>query len=145
MSKAISTYKVFLMTSEDGSTWEKLIDIKSYPNLGGTPDRLEKTTLSDRMQTFINGIQQLDALEVTANYNKEDYAKVKALDGEDRYYAFWFGGTETVDDVTPTGIDGKFKFQGGLSVYIPGGGVNEVVGMTLSLSASTPIVPDETT
>ena len=141
---AISTYKVFLMTSEDGSSWEKLIDIKSFPNLGGSPERLETTTLSDGMQTFINGIQQLDAMEVTANYTKTDYTKVKAIANTKRHFAFWFGGTEAAGNVTPTGTDGKFKFEGELSVYITGGGVNEVVGMSISLSASTPIQPDET-
>lgn len=66
---AISTYKIFLMQSADGkSTWEKLIDIKDFPDLGGTPEMLETTTLSDSMQTYIPGIQSLDALEFTSNY-----------------------------------------------------------------------------
>ena len=31
---AISTYKVFLM-KKTGTTYEKLVDIKDYPDLGG--------------------------------------------------------------------------------------------------------------
>lgn len=51
---AISTYKIFLMKkAETGNTWEKLIDIKEFPDLGGAPEMLETTTLSDRMQTYI--------------------------------------------------------------------------------------------
>lgn len=142
---AISTYKVFLMHSETGTNYTKLIDIKSFPALGGTPERLETTTLSDPMQTFINGIQQLDALEFTANYTYADYATLKELSGTVSHYAVWFGGTELNGVVTPTGTDGKFKFDGDLSVFVTGGGVNEVVGMTISLSASTPIVLDTTT
>jgi hypothetical protein len=84
---AISTYKTFLMTSEDGSEWTKLIDIKEFPDLGGAPEMLETTTLSDRMQTFIAGIQSLDALEFTCNYDFEDFKKLKKLDGQTKNYA----------------------------------------------------------
>ena len=55
---AISTYKVFLMKKADtGEQWSKLIDIKEFPDLGGEPEMLETTTLSDNMQTYIAGIQ----------------------------------------------------------------------------------------
>ena len=52
---AISTYKVFLM-KKSTSTYEKLVDIKEFPDLGGEPEMLETTTLSDNMQTYIAGI-----------------------------------------------------------------------------------------
>ena len=109
---AISTYKIFLMSSTDGSAYTKLIDIKSFPDLGGAPEMLETTTLSDAMQTYIPGIQSLDALEFEANYTKEDFAKLKALEGKEQQYAVWFGGTGEGETLTPTGSDGKFKFKG---------------------------------
>ena len=136
---AISTYKVFLMKSDDGSSYEKLIDIKDFPDLGGAPETLETTTLSDSMQTYIPGIQSLDALEFTTNYTKKDFDNLKELEGEDLYYSVWFGGTESAGTITPTGIDGKFNFKGSLSVFPTGGGVNEVVGMTITIAPSTPI------
>ena len=34
---AISTYKIFLMQKKEAA-WEKLIDIKEFPDLGGTPE-----------------------------------------------------------------------------------------------------------
>lgn len=139
---AISTYKVFLMVSEDGSAYEKLIDIKSFPDLGGAPEMLETTTLSDSMQTYIPGIQSLDALEFESNYTKTDFAKLKAMEGEEKNYAVWFGGTGEGETLTPTGSDGKFKFKGQLSVYPVGGGVNEVVGMNINIAPSTPITVD---
>lgn len=139
---AISTYKIFLM-QKNADAWEKLIDIKEFPDLGGTPEMLETTTLSDKMQTYIPGIQSIDALEFTSNYTIEDYKKLKALEGQDKEYAVWFGGTEAGDTVTPTGSDGKFKFNGQLSVFPVGGGVNEVVDMTITIAPSTPISMDE--
>ena len=139
---AISTYKIFLM-QKNASAWEKVVDIKEFPDLGGTPEMLETTTLSDKMQTYIPGIQSLDALEFTSNYTLAEYKKLKALEGEDKEYAVWFGGTEAGDTVTPTGSDGKFKFNGQLSVFPVGGGVNEVVDMTITIAPSTPITMDE--
>jgi len=139
---AISTYKIFLM-QKNTSAWEKVVDIKEFPDLGGTPEMLETTTLSDKMQTYIPGIQSIDALEFTSNYTLADYKKLKALEGQDKEYAVWFGGTEAGDTVTPTGSDGKFKFNGQLSVFPVGGGVNEVVDMTITIAPSTPISMDE--
>lgn len=140
---AISTYKIFLMVSEDGSKYDKLIDIKSFPDLGGAPEMLETTTLSDAMQTYIPGIQSLDALEFEANYTKADFTKLKAMEGTEKQYAVWFGGTGEGETLTPTGSDGKFKFKGQLSVYPVGSGVNEVVNMNINIAPSTPITLDD--
>lgn len=133
---AISTYKSFLMVKGD-ATYSKLIDIKEFPDLGGAPEMLETTTLSDRMQTYIPGIQSLDSLEFTANYTLADYKKLKESEGQEKEYAIWFGGTETTDSVTPTGDNGKYTFKGQLSVYVNGGGTNEVVEMTITIAPST--------
>ncbi len=136
---AISTYKVFLMKKGDGSTYTKLIDIKDFPDLGGSPELLETTTLSDKMQTYIPGIQSNDALEFTTNYTKEDYTTLAALADTEADYAVWFGGTESEGVVTPDGSNGKFSFKGKLSVHVNGGGVNEVVDMTITIVPSTVI------
>ena len=136
---AISTYKIFLMMKGDGSTYEKLVDIKDFPDLGGAPEMLETTTLSDKMQTYIPGIQSLDALEFTANYTKNDFTTLKALEGQEKDFAVWFGATEDGNTLTPDGSDGKFEFKGQLCVFPVGGGVNEVVDMTITIAPSTPI------
>ena len=130
---AISTYGIYLM-HKVSDTYEKLIDIKDFPDLGGAPEMLETTTLSDSMQTYIPGIQSLDGLEFNANYTKTDFAKLKALEGKDESYAVFFG---------EEGADGKFEFKGSLSVFPVGGGVNEVVGMTINIAPSTPITMAE--
>jgi hypothetical protein len=137
---AISTYKVFLMKKTEG-TYGKLIDIKDFPDLGGAPEMLETTTLSDGAQTYILGIQSQDALEFTANYTKTDYDTLKALEGTELDLAVWFGGTVANGVATPTGSDGKYEFKGELTVFISGGGVNEVVDMTISIAPKTVIKP----
>lgn len=131
---AISTYGIYLMkgtkASGDAVTYEKLIDIKDFPDLGGAPEMLETTTLSDAMQTYIEGIQSADALEFTANYTKEDFATCNDLKGVQTPYAVFFG---------EDGANGKFEFEGYLSARVNGGGVNEVVGMTISIAPATEI------
>ena len=131
---AISTYGISLMYKAEGSSYEKLVDIKDFPDLGGAPEMLETTTLSDNMQTYIPGIQSLDALEFTANYTKEDYTKIKAMEGKDTDFAVYFG---------TDGADGKFLFSGQVSAFPVGGGVNEVVSMTITIAPSTPITVGE--
>lgn len=137
---AISTFKVFLMKKgSTGGTYTKLVDIKDFPDLGGAPEMLETTTLSDGASTYIPGIQSQDALEFTANYTKTDYDTLKALEDQELDLAVWLGGTVSGGVATPTGSDGKFEFKGRLSVFVVGGGVNEVVDMTISIAPSTVI------
>ena len=142
---ASSSYKTFLMKKGSGTTYDKLVDIKDYPDLGGTPELLPTTTLSDGMETNIAGIQSLDALQFTCNYDLQTYTTLKALEGQTKSYAVWMGGTESNGVVTPTGSEGKFKFDGQLSVYVTGKGVNEVREMVISIAASTVISLDSTT
>lgn len=136
---AISTYKVFLMHKASGGNYTKLVDIKEFPDLGGDPEMLETTTLSDKMQTFIMGIQSADSLAFPANYDKAKFTELKALEGQQLDLAVWFGGTEAEGVVTPDGSNGKFSFKGELFAKVNGGGVNEVVGMTVTVAPSTPI------
>lgn len=138
---AISTYKAFLMkgAGTDSITWSKLVDIKEFPDIGGAPEMLETTTLSDGMQTFIPGIQSSDGMEFTANYTKTDYTTLSGLKGTENQFAIWFGATVSDGVATPTGSDGKFSFKGMLDVYVNGGGVNEVVDMTINIAPSTVI------
>ena len=136
---AISTYKAFLMV-KDGNSYKKLIDIKEFPDLGGAPERLQTTTLSDKAHTYIAGIQDTEDLTFTANYTLEDFQAVNEYyDGAEYDWAVWLGGTESGATLTPDGTDGKFEFKGMLSCYVNGGGVNEVVDMTITLTPSTVI------
>lgn len=139
---ATSSYKTFLMHKK-ASAYEKLVDIKDFPDLGGAPEMLETTTLSDSMQTYIEGIQSQDALEYTINYDLTTYEMLLAMKGTETDFAVWFGGTEEGGVVTPTGSEGKFNFKGYLSVRVAGKGVNEVKEAIISIAPSTPITLGE--
>lgn len=139
----MNTYKTFLMNSSDGTSFTKLVDIKDYPDLFGVPEKLEKTSLSDRAHVYEEGIEENEGLEFTANYDKTTFDTLRELKGKEEHYAIWFGGTENGDTVTPTGADGKFKCKGKLSVSIVGKGVNEVREMKISICTTSPLVEDD--
>ena len=139
---AISSYKTFLM-HKTGNAYEKLVDIKDFPDLGGSPEMLETTTLSDSMQTYVEGIQSQEALEFNINYTLEIYETISAMKGVETEFAVWFGGSEVGGVVTPTGDDGKFNFKGYISIRVTGKGVNEVREAVLSIAPSTPITLGE--
>ena len=138
---ATSTYMTFLMHKKPGeggetATYEKLIDITEFPDLGTDPEMLETTTLSDRMQGN-------EAMNFNTNYDKTGYMALKALKNKVEGFAVWFGGTENADGtVTPTGTEGKFAFDGQLSVRVTGGGVNEVRGMAITIAPTTVITEE---
>jgi hypothetical protein len=127
---AISTYGVYLM-HKVASAYKAMIDIKDYPDLGGPPDMIETTTLSDPAQTYIPGIESVSALEFTCNYDKTKYETLKTYEGiEDKEFAVYFG---------ETGTNGKFLFKGQMVVYPPGAGVNDVAEMIIVIAPSTAI------
>lgn len=135
---ATSSYKSFLMIKKD-SAYEKLVDIKDYPDIGGSPETLETTTLSDSMQTYINGIQSSEAMEFTINYTSAIFDEIDAMAETETQFAIWFGGTEEAGVVTPTGDEGKFEFKGYISIRVSGKGVNEVREAVISIAPSTVI------
>jgi len=140
---ASSSFKTFLMKKGAGDTYEKLVDIKDFPDLGGSPEMLETTTLSDPMQTYVEGIQSQDALEFTINYELAKYKELVGLKGVETDFAVWFGGDEQGNTITPTGAEGKFNFKGYLSVRVVGKGTNEVKEAVVSIAPSTPIAIGE--
>jgi len=127
---ATSTYKTYLCKKSEAK-YEKILDIKSYPDLGGSPELIETTTLSNAMQTNVKGVQSVDALEFTCNYSKADYDKVKALASGKYDLAVMM----CEDDGKYTG----YGWNGEIDVFIAGGEVNAVREMTVTSVASTEI------
>lgn len=135
-AKAVSTIGTVLEVSTDGTAWERLCKIKSYPALGGAPEQLETTDLEDETQTFILGVQSMEAMEFTANYTLEAYTAVKEKAMIDLHYRLKMG---------KNGKDGVATWDGQHSVYVNEGEVNGVREMTISVSASTKIELGEAT
>lgn len=130
MAGGRSTINTILETSEDGTTWEKLCRIQSYPALGGAPEQLETTDMEDEAQTFVPGVQSMDAMEFSANYELDIYLEVKAKANKELSYRLSMGAG---------GVDGVVTWKGQHSVYINEGETNGTRNMTISVSPSTKI------
>lgn len=140
MSQPTSSYKSFLMYKPKSATsYEKLVDIKEFPDLGSAPNTIDVTTLSDKQKMYVNDIFDPGNLEFNANYDPDDFAKLKAIEGQRLDYAVWFGGTETGGVLTPTGDIGKFEFEGELAVWVKGAGVSASRDMGISIAPATEI------
>ena len=138
---AINTYGVYLMQGSSATppVYTKLVDIKSFPDLGGGEDALDTTTLSDGFRHYIPGIKDPaggGGLQFTANYVKADYTTLAALEGTETPFAVWIGHSTPG---TPDGHDGKFAFTGYLTVAVAGGNVNEVANMNISIFPTSDI------
>ena len=133
MAKAYSTIGTVLKTATtSGGSYTQLCKIKSYPDLGGAPETLETTDLEDTFQTFVEGVQSMDAMEFTCNYNPTDYAAVvNAIPASgDLYYKLEFGSS---------GSEGSFTWSGTHSVRVTGGDVNAVREMVITVVPSSAI------
>ena len=131
--KAYSTIGTVLKTSTTSTgTFSQLCKIKSYPDLGGSPEQIETTDLEDTAQTFVQGVQSIDQMEFTANYNPTDYAAVTSAIPSSGviYYQLEFG---------TNGANGKFKWSGTHSVRVNGGDVNGVREMTITCTPDSVI------
>lgn len=137
---ALTSYKTYLMHQADGaSTWEKLLDIKEYPDLGSAPSTLDATTLSDPQKMYENDIFDPGSLEFTANYSLEDFKKLKDLEGVEHSYSIWLGADTTGGVRTPSGEWGKFDFKGKLAVWKKGAAVSAIQDMGFTIAPTTEI------
>lgn len=128
--KAVSTIGTVLEVSADGTTWEKMTPIKSYPALGGEREQLETTDMEDETQTFVPGVQTVEVMSFTANYLLTTYLAVKAKAMTDLQYRLKMG---------KDGEDGVVTWSGKHDVYKNEGEVNGIREMTITVYPSTQV------
>ena len=144
---ARNTMFSFLMEGTGTSTlsYSKVCDIQTYPEIGGSPESLDATSLTNWARVYIEGIEETQSLlSFTCNYELTDYQTVKALEGSERHWAIWFGGTKSGSTVTPTGSAGKFIFDGYLHAHVLGKGVNEVAEFQIDIIPTTEMTLETT-
>lgn len=124
MAEARSTIGVQLHWGvEDTVTSD--IEIRDFPDLGGAPEKVDITTLSDAKQVGLKGIEAIGALTFTANYTKDEYDRVKTDAGKTLFYSLRFSATE------------GFNWKGSHTVYVTGAGVNDPVQMKIVIAPTT--------
>ena len=120
----ITTLKV---KSGADAEFSKLVDITSYPDLGGSPETIDVTTLSDLIQRNILGIQSVDSYQFGAWYEKDTYTKIKTLEDKGDMITFHL-------EFGKEGTDGIFEWQGHISVFAGSGESNAARPMTITTS-----------
>ena len=112
------TNVTYLMKKKDGdATFEKLLDITEYPDLGGEKEKLDVTTLSDKKKRTINGIEDTGDLNFKLLAIQES--------GKVETYQIWFG---------EEGVDGKWEWSGVMAVYPNSGASNNAREMSFSIT-----------
>ena len=103
-----TTINTFLYHSEDGTSFSKLIDITSYPDIFTAPEKLDISDLSSDMKKYTPGMKDLADYEFGFNYTKTAYETCKKLEGKStHYYQIRFG---------ETGQYGAWEWQGDVFV-----------------------------
>lgn len=105
---------------------KELLDLQEIPELGGSAESIEVTTLADAAHTYTNGILNYgDSLAFKFLYKKEQFADLVA--GGDTVSSW---KVELPDGATCT-------FSGTHSVSLDGVGVNAALTYTLSVKPNS--------
>ena len=122
ISKGITlSYK----TSGGGSSYTALPNLQEIPELGGTSEAIEITTLADAAHMYTDGIKNYgDSLIFKFLYDKEQFTTLNELTGKNGWQV------KLPDGATCT-------FEGTCSVALVGVGTNAALTYNLAIKPST--------
>lgn len=126
--KGLSSIHTTLSWGTDGTTYGTTVEVSATPDLGGTPQMIEVTTLNDAVQVNVPGVQQLSSLDYTFNFTPENYKKVADDANKQLYYK---------ESEGENGEYGTFTWQGMHTVKKNGDSVNGKKEAVMSIAASS--------
>lgn len=117
-----------LAFSETKGDYQNLVGLKEVPEFGIEPEKVENTTLADKVKKYEFGIGDAGELEYKFSYDNSSATAPyrvlrKAADDKKKLYF-----EQTYPDNT------KVHFEGQVSVKLGGGGVNAVIEFTLKIA-----------
>lgn len=112
-----------------GNSFTDLTNLQEIPDIGGSADSVEVTTLDDSAHMYINGLLDYgDSLDFTFLYDKTQFTTLNGLSGS----VSW--------KVTLPGTSGlTATFDGEPSVRLNSVGVNDAITYTLAIKPSSAI------
>lgn len=111
------------------TTYTVIPDLQEIPELGGSVDKVEVTTLADASRRYVNGLLDYGDLEFTFLYDNDDATSSwRTLYGFNGALKSW---QITLPDAT------KFAFTGMPSLRLNGVGINAPMTFTLSISLNS--------
>ena len=110
----------------DGSTNTELTNLQEIPELGGSTEAIEITTLADEAHRYTDGLKNYgDSLDFKFLYESAQFMKLNADEGKDLEWAV-------------TLPDGWYcEFRGTHSVKLDGVGTNAALTYTLSIKPTS--------
>lgn len=111
-----------------GNSFTELTDLQEIPELGGSAESIEVTTLADAAHVYTDGIKNYgDSLAFKFLYKKDQFTTLNGLSGAQSWKV------ELPDGATCT-------FGGTCSVALDGVGVNAALTYTLSIKPNSAMV-----
>lgn len=126
-------------TSGGAGTFTNLPNLQSTPELGGTPEKIDVTTLADNFRRYINGVKEFGDLDFVFLYDGDQddaassYKMLKEVENEDVKYQ-----VELPDGST-------FTFNAEVIVRMGAAEVNGALTFTAGFALSSDIVWAEAT
>ncbi|MGX7195156.1 phage tail tube protein [Enterococcus olivae] len=123
---ALASKGATLSYKQDQTTVE-VAKIRTIPQIGSDPERLDVTHLKSERREYIKGIQDTENLEFEAIYESDEYAKILALEeaGDPLDWVIAY----------PDGL--KVEFKGEISTRLNGIEVNAALIYTIVLVPNT--------
>ena len=119
---------ITLSFSETKGSYTKLAGLKEVPELGIEPEKVENTTLADKVKKYEFGVGDAGELEYKFAYDNTSATapyRVLRKAADDKKKLFF-------EQAYPDGT--KVNFEGQVSVKLGGGGVNSVIEFTLKIA-----------
>ena len=108
-----------------GSSYTALTNLREIPDLGGSTDAIEITTLADAAHTYTDGLKDYgDSVEFKFLYEETQFSTLNALNGSTEWQV------KLPDEST-------CSFSGTSSVKLDGVGVGAALTYTLAIKPNT--------
>ena len=121
-------------SSSSASAYTNLTNLQEIPDLGGSAESIEITTLADSAHMYMNGLLDYgDSLDFTFLYDPTQFAALQALTGSINWQVGLPDGTDGAIGTTCT-------FTGTPSVKLTGAGINAAMTYTLSIKPDSAMV-----
>lgn len=125
---AVISKGITLSYKSGEGTFKALTNLQEIPQLGGSSDAIEITTLADAAHTYTDGLLNYgDSLAFKFLYEKAQFIELEALEGANEWKVALPDGTNCT-------------FTGTSSVFMDGVGTNAVLTYTLNVKPNTEMV-----
>ena len=132
----LSTIGIRIYLTYDGTTKE-IEGATEFGDLGGEPNMIDATCLTDTVQKNILGVQQQGAWNVTYLYDNTNYDAIQTMiNSANRAQAAMDIKVVFPEEITSGGatVKPKYSNSGRVSQYVQGKGVGEVRTVQLSVA-----------